>query len=261
MTYVLVVVNQKGGCAKTTTAHNLAAFLHRNGKYFKILTIDLDGQANLSKVAGFDTKNLRTPTVYEWVNEYNTFDDVVVASNIGDLIPANAKMKSLASTLSPSEGVFVLKELIENIPYEYDFIIMDTPPSLDLITVSALTASTHAVVVSLASSFSVDGTKEELDAVKSVKTRYNADLSVLGVLLTRVEENTVNTANMKQVLEMLSTNYETTLFETVIRKNTNIEDGQSVNMDILNYDPRSTGAEDYYRFGKEVLNRLNIVKE
>lgn len=250
---ILAIANQKGGVGKTTTAINLGAALAQKG--FKTLLVDLDPQGNCS--LSYLEREPERRTVYEALVEPGlTLSDVVVNSSIENLniVPSRISLAKLESRLvGELDGHFRLKDRMKEVAAEYEYVIIDTPPTLGLLTINAFVASTHLLVPVQSSYFSLEGTDDLLETVEKVKARPNPDLELLGVLITLHDRRTILGRDIKrQIIDVFGDK----VFKTVITKNVRLEESPAYKEPIFSFAPESSGALDYYRLSEEVIGRV-----
>lgn len=246
---VIVVANQKGGVAKTTTSVNLAAGLAHNKK--KVLLIDLDPQGNASSGLGID-KNILKYSSYDVLVNFVPMDDVIIELNKKlSIVPARVELAGaemeLVSAISRETR---LKNAIEEIKDKYDYIILDTPPSLGLLTLNALTAADTFLVPLSCEYYALEGLTQLLNTIKVVQKNLNPKLKMEGILMTMFDNRT-NISN--QVVNDVRASFRDKVFKTVIPRNVRLSEAPSYGQSIFDYDPKSKGAESYLALTKEVL--------
>jgi len=250
---ILTIANQKGGVGKTTTAINLAAAFAKKGK--KTLLLDLDPQSN-SSLTFLDIHSIQK-TVFEVLMEPNVgFRDVIRHTSVLhlDVAPARISLAKLESNLvGEFDAPFRLKDKLDAVRKEYDFVVIDTPPTLGLITVNALVACSHLLIPIQSSYFALEGTDDLLETVERVKARPNPDLKVLGVLITLHDKRTVLA---KDIYKQIKNVFGTKVFKTVISKNVRLEESPAYKEAIFSFAPHSTGAMEYFKLSDEVLDRV-----
>lgn len=250
MTKIISFVNHKGGVGKTTTTLNLGKALSKFHNQ-NILIIDLDAQANLSSSLGLDTEDGNT--IYEAllgkmtlpVRHIDANFDVVVAS-----LDLSAAEMELSSYISRER---ILKRLLDSVKDKYDYILIDCPPSIGLLTINALTASTDIVIVLQSEYLALKGMVKLLEAIDKIKEFTNPKLNMSGVLLTQFDDR----LNLnKEVEQTMLNHFNDKLFTTKIRKNIALAEAPSVNKTIFEYNPQSNGAKDYKMLGEEIMIKL-----
>ena len=246
---VISVANQKGGVGKTTTAVNLSTILAKKGK--KVLLIDTDPQGNATSGLGID-KNVNFSVYDVIINDIeieNTLQKTIV-KNL-DVCPSNIDLAGaeveLVSMMSREHR---LKEKIDNLKDNYDYIIIDCPPSLGLITLNAFTASDSVLIPVQCEYYALEGLGQLLNTIELVKKHLNKDLTIEGALLTMFDIRT-NLSN--QVVKEVNKYFENKVYKTVIPRNVRLSEAPSYGMPISVYDPRSKGAKAYDKFVKELL--------
>lgn len=258
MAKIITIANRKGGVGKTTTAINLGAILQDKG--YKVLYVDLDKQADTSKNLQAD---LTIKGSYDILANKEQALDVAQVIENGDtkvshnVIVANEKLSSIPSLLNGViDAEYILKESLESISEYVDFIIIDTPPNIDIITHNALTCSDYVIITSLASVFSLDGAKNLLDSINSIKKRKNPNLIIGGILLTNYNKQTILANDIRETLNNLANKYGSKVYKTYIRKNTTLEEAQALNLTISEYKKNSNGYKDYEALTNEILEEL-----
>lgn len=249
---IIAISNQKGGVGKTTTSHSVIVGLAKRG--YKVLGIDIDPQANLSSVCG--AENYNTPTVYELMKCDAKSDEVIQTIKNSDLeydfISSNIMLAGIEHELSSTGREYRLKEVIEPISSKYDFIIIDTPPSLGILTVNAFTFATDIIIPTTAGIFAATGINQLNETIKNVKKYCNPDIKINGILFTRFNPRTNISKQIKELTEKLSEYISVPIYNTYIRNSVVIEEAQANKNDIFQYS-KSTVSEDYNNFIDEFL--------
>jgi len=246
---VVVITNNKGGVGKSTTADALADGLVLN-KY-KTLLIDFDPQGSLSTSA-----DQSKPTAYEvMTKQISILDAVQQRQGRADILPASKILSRLNAELVDTGKEYKLKEVIAPALTHYDYIIIDTPPALSVLTVNALTASTSLIIPAQADIFSLQGIGQLMESVDAIRLYTNPNIEFMGVLLTRHNARSILTRDMADVAQQTADKIGTFLYKTVIREAVAVKEAQASRQSIYNYAPTSNPAIDYQNFVSEFVER------
>ena len=250
MNRIISVINQKGGVGKSTTALALAAGLGERGKL--TLLIDLDAQGNLSYTAGADGAAI---TAFDILSGA-TAQSAVLSRRGFDLIAADPRLATADIAFSSTGKEYRLREAIAPLHSLYDYIILDTPPALGILTINALTAATSAIIPAQADIYSLQGIGQLYSTIEAVKKYTNPTLSICGILLTRHNQRAVLSRDMTELIEETASRLETRVFKTKIREGVAIREAQAARESLFSYAPKSNGALDYAEFINELLMHL-----
>ncbi|MBQ7972440.1 MAG: ParA family protein [Lachnospiraceae bacterium] len=252
---IIAIANQKGGVGKTTTSINLSAALAVKGK--KVLVIDTDPQGNTTSGYNIDKNNLDN-TVYELMLGECSIGECIISDVIPNLsvLPTNVNLAAAEIELIDAENKeYILKNELDWVKDKYDFIIIDCPPSLSMLTVNAMTAADSVLVPIQCEYYALEGLSQLIHTVNLVKTRLNEDLEMEGVVFTMYDSRTNLSA---EVVENVKDNLDERIFETVIPRNIRLAEAPSFGVPITTYDPKSAGAISYLELADELIkvNRM-----
>lgn len=253
---VIAIANQKGGVGKTTTAVNLAGSF--GVLEYKTLIVDADPQANATSGVGFDPQNNKN--IYDClINDVHPADIILSTKNPNlDILPAHIDLVGAElEMINMPTREYMLKNALDKVKDEYDFIIIDCSPSLGLITVNALTAANSVIIPVQAEYYALEGLGKLLNTIKIVQGRLNKNLEIEGILITMYDTR-LRLAN--QVVEEVKTHFQELVFDTVIHRNTKLGEAPSYGETIIMHDATSKGAINYLNFTREVLQNNNATK-
>jgi len=246
---IFAISSQKGGVGKTTTAINIAAYLSEYG--YKVILIDLDAQCNCTSGVGIDYSNIDDSVYDIFISNKNPNKIVIdtVYKNL-KILPSSWKLSNAESELSFLNGKeFRLKDAIEKIEYNFDFIIIDCPASLGILTVNAFTASTRILVPVQCEFYALEGISRLMETINSVKSMFNSTLDIMGIVLTMY----TGTRLSKQVIREINKYFPGKVFNTIIPKNVCLAEAPSIGKPIKAYEPLCKGAMAYKDLTKEIL--------
>lgn len=249
---IIAVANQKGGVGKTTTTINLSACLAEQGQ--KVLVIDVDPQGNTTSGLGIDKNNTEN-TVYELMLGEASINDCIYKSVMDDLdvIPSNVNLAGAEIDLIDiDDREYILKKIVNSLKEKYDFILLDCPPSLSMLTVNAMTAANTVLVPIQCEYYALEGLSQLIRTINLVKQKLNPELEIEGVVFTMYDART----NLSlQVVENVKANLKQTVYKTIIPRNIRLAEAPSHGLPINLYDSKSAGAESYRLLAEEVIHR------
>lgn len=249
MTKIIALVNQKGGTGKTTSTINIAAGLSNRGK--RALTIDLDPQGSLTASLGIQTYN-NPNTIYEALKGQINAQECIIKKNF-DVIPSDIRLSGAEIELSSTPGrETILKEILDPVVNIYDYILIDCPPSLTLLTLNGLVAAKEIYITLQPEFLALLGMSQLIKTIETVKRRLNPSLDVTGIIITMYDNRKILN---KEVIENVEAYFPDKIFNTKIRNNVSLAEAPAQGLDIFSYKPRSNGAEDYNNLVDEILKR------
>lgn len=255
MKSIIAVINQKGGVGKSTTAAAITAGLTLTG--FKVLAIDLDAQRNLTYAMGGRSDGA---TVLGVLLRETTTDAAIQHTKAGDLIAASKSLAGADAYLNDTGKEYRLKEALEAVKNKYDYVVIDTPPALGILTVNALTTATSVIIPAQADVFSFQGIEQLGNTIDPVKKYYNHDLKITGVLITRYSQRATLSREMKELIDRLAARLGTTLFNTTIREAIAVKEAQVNQESLFEYAPKAKVTDDYRAFIEELREREATAK-
>lgn len=252
MTQIISIANQKGGVGKTTTAVNVSAALAKIGK--RVLLVDCDSQANATTGMGIDKPSLG-PSLYQGLIGEAHIDEIIIPTTLPKMmmIPANIDLIGFEVEMVSVQGrEGKLKKLLAQLEQDFDYIIIDCPPALSLLTLNAFTASDSVLIPLQSEFYALEGLGQLLDTIKRVKSSFNPRLKIKGILLTMYDKRT----NLSQnVFEDAKNYFKDLVFKTKIPRNIKLGEAPSYGLPILLYDNQSQGSKSYITFARELLRR------
>jgi len=253
MVEVIAILNQKGGCGKTTTAVNLATALAIYGK--RVLVVDMDPQGNATTGFGVE-KNEVTRTIYSVLTGESEFEDAIIDTEISglDVIPSNIALSGAEIELSKEVGYHTILELaMENISEEYDYVFIDVPPSLGILTINCLVAADSVIIPIQAEFYALEGMADLIEAIQLVETRLKSPSPIKGILLTLYDSRTrLGRDVYSNVKEYFGASEN--IFKTTIPRNITLAEAPSHGMPCITYDEESSGSQAYLNLAKEIIS-------
>jgi chromosome partitioning protein len=256
MSKIIAIANQKGGVGKTTSSINLGASLAV--LEFKTLLVDADPQANSTSGIGFDPREIKN-SIYECIINGIDPSEAILKTNTPnmDLLPAHIDLVGAEiEMISMTDREFKMREVLNKVRDQYDFIIIDCSPSLGLITINSLSAADSVIVPVQCEYFALEGLGKLLNTIKIVQTRLNPNLKIEGILLTMYDAR-LRLSN--QVVEEVKTHFEDLVFDTIIQRNTRISEAPSFGLSVIMHDATSKGAINYLNLAREIVRKNGLV--
>lgn len=250
---IISVANQKGGVGKTTTSINLAACIAEKNK--KVMLIDIDPQGNSTRGLGINKKELES-TTYELLLKEETLEATIqrdVLENL-DIVPADVELAGAeVELINVENSSFILEGILKDVKNDYDFVIIDCPPSLSILTINALCASDTVLVPIQCEFFALEGLSQLMYTINLVRKRLNPNLEIEGIVFTMFDSRT--NLSLQVVEEVKKELIKTNIYQTIIPRNVRLGEAPSYGLPINKYDPKSKGAESYHLLADEVIER------
>jgi len=247
---ILSITNEKGGTGKTTTAHALGADLLRQG--FRVLFIDLDAQGSLSYAMGADPG---PANVADLLTKRKSPRECISKTPQGDLLSSSPELSEADVMLNKTGKEYRLIEGLRPIMDQYDYIIMDTPPALGILTVNALTASESVLIPAQADVYSLQGIGRVYRTIEAVREYCNPQLGIMGLLLTRYNKRAILSREIAEMMNEAAAELQSSVFTTAIRECISLKEAQAYRRDIFDYAPKSNAAADYHSLTAEIMER------
>lgn len=252
MAITIVLTNQKGGVGKTTTTSALAAGLGKKGK--KVLAIDLDPQGNLGFSLGLDIEE--GETIHDVLTQSASIEEAIQEVDDCDVIPSNILLSEAELAFQGENREMLLKNALQSVDDQYDFVIIDTPPALNILTLNGYVAADYLIIPMASEILSLVGLAQLQDTVEAVKASVNPSLDVLGILLTKFNKRTNLAKDVLEMAETIAEQAESRVFDAKIRASVSVAEAPAHGMCILDYAPNSNPAKDYKDFVDEVYEQI-----
>lgn len=252
MAKVIAITNQKGGVGKTTTAAALTSLLHLKG--YRVLAIDLDPQGSLSFSLGLNIDNCRT--IYDLFSGNATIDEVIVSTDTCDIIPSNILLSAIELELELPNREFLLKRQLLPISDRYDYIIIDTPPALSILTVNAYVAADGLIIPMAPEILSLLGVSQLKETIQTVQDCYNSHLVVLGLLLNRFNPRLNLNREVYEMSEQIAKQLHTKVFHATIHAGVAVAEAPAHGQSVVTYAPKSNPARDFQQLLDEIIRSV-----
>lgn len=249
MKKIITVTNQKGGVGKTTTALSLIGAL--NLRSYRVLGVDLDPQGSLGFSAGLDIEN--TDTIYEVLKGKKGISQAIVKTDIGDILPSNILLSTAEVEFNAAGRECMLRDELRKIEGNYDYIIIDTPPALNVLTVNAYVASQGLIIPMTPEILSLLGISQIRETVKSVRKDYNPDLEIMGILLNRYSRRLLLNREVEEMAQTIAKTLGTKVFHTTIHAGVSVAESPAHGESVITYAPNSKPARDFQALVKELM--------
>jgi chromosome partitioning protein len=247
---ITTVINQKGGVGKTTTAHCLATGLTFKG--YKVLVVDTDPQGNISFTMGADTSGRG---LYECMREEFSAVDVIQKTVQGDILPSTLLLTAADMEFTGTGREWILDGIIQTVKEKYNFIIIDSPPTLGILTINALTACNDVIIPMGADIYSLQGLNQLYSTIGKVKKFCNRNIDIAGLLLTRYSSRAILSRDIREGIEEKAAELNAPLYQAIIREGITVKEAQTQQLSLFEYAPKSNPAIDYIDFVSEYLNQ------
>ncbi len=254
MATIVSVINQKGGVGKSTISFNLDAGVRKQNNNKKNLLIDLDSQCSITMTS---KANMTLPTIYDVLRKEITIEQVIQDTNDTNIIPGSQNLVELDKVLSETGKEYRLKESLEKIKDKYEYIIIDTPPTLSVASINALTASDYILIPTMADTYSAAGIGQLYQTFLAVKKYCNEKIQITGIVVNRFNPQTTLAKQMLTMVEDIAKQIDTTVFDTKLRDYTAIKEAQASRINIFDYSPTHNAVDDYTNFVNEFLKKIN----
>ncbi len=255
MVRIITLCNQKGGVGKSTSSTNLAVFLAALGQ--KVLLVDFDPQANATSGMGLNPKHIGASVYHALIGKVNVKDAIKKTGVLGvDILPATPALAGAGVELvDMPRREYKLKEALERVRHQYDFVIIDSPPSLGLLTINALTASQKVIIPAQCEYYALEGLADLLHTIQMINANLKTRVGIMGALLTMYDRKS---RLHRAVAKEIKRKFPGYVFETVIPRNISLAEAPSYGKTILHYDPYSHGAKAYRRLAEEILKMEGV---
>lgn len=252
----IVLTNQKGGVGKTTTTSAIACSLVER-RNTKVLAIDLDPQGNLGFSLGLDIEN--SSTIYEVLKGEMPLRDAIQSTEYCDVITSNILLSRAELEFTGTGRESLLKKALDPVKDSYDYIVIDTPPALNVLTVNAYTVADHLIIPMVPEILSLLAVTQIKDTIDSVKSSFNPNLNVLGILLTKFNGRTILAREVKEMTENIARQIGTKVFQTQIRSSVTVAEAPAHGESVFDYAPKSNPALDYRKFVEEIAPDIHLL--
>ncbi|MBQ9413101.1 MAG: ParA family protein [Oscillospiraceae bacterium] len=249
MKKIIAITNQKGGVGKTTTALSLIGALHERG--YKVLGVDLDPQGSLGFSAGLDIENCIT--IYDVWKGKHSIDETIVSTDIGDILPSNILLSTAELEFNIPGREFLLRDQLDKVKHRYDYVIIDTPPALNVLTVNAYVAAEGLIIPMAPEILSLLGIAQIRETIDTVRRYYNSDLEVLGILLNRYSLRLILNREVEDMSKSIAKSLGTKVFHTKIRTSVAVAESPAHGESVITYAPSSKPALDFQALLNELM--------